>query len=60
MGKHVLILKGGANCAAVLAAMVRVFSVLCSYCRVYLYLYPVPYCVISLCGNAVLLYRLCA
>ena len=41
MGKHALILKGGANHSVILPAMARVFSMLCSYCRVYLYLYPV-------------------
>ena len=45
MGKPALILKGCVNCSAILAAMVRV---LCSYHRVYLYLYPVPYCAVSL------------
>ena len=39
MGKGTLILKGSAICSATLAAAVKV---LCSYCRVYLYLYP--YC----------------
>ena len=49
--------KGGAICSTILAAAVKV---LCSYCRVYLYLYRVPYCAVSLCGNAVLLSRLYA
>ena len=55
MGKCALIFKGGANHSALLAAMVMV---LCIYYRVYLYLYPVPYCGVSLCGNAILLSRL--
>ena len=45
MGKHPLILKGGANCSAVFVAMVRI---LCSYHRMYLYLYPVLYCAVSM------------
>ena len=40
-----LILKGGTNRSAILAAMVRV---LCSYHSVYLYLYPVLCCVVSM------------
>ena len=57
MGKHALILKGSANRSAILVATVRV---LCSYHRAYLYFYPVPYYTVSLCGNTVLLSRLCA
>ena len=57
MREHALILKGGANHSAILLAAVRV---LCSYHSVYLYFYPVPYYAVSLCGNTVLLCRLCA
>ena len=45
MDKCALILKGGTNHSAILAGTVRV---LCGYHRVYLYLYPVPYCAVSI------------
>ena len=57
MGKLALILKGITICSAILAAALKV---LYSYCRVYLYLYGVPYYVVSLYSNAVLLSRLYA
>ena len=61
MGKHILIVKGGANGSAILAAVVKGFIVLCvSTVGVYLYLYPVTYCVAPFYGNALLLCRLCA
>ena len=44
VGKHALILKGGAIHSAILAAAV---NVPCSYCRVYLYLSHVPYYAVS-------------
>ena len=55
MGKHTLILKGGVSGSAILAG----FIMLCGYCAVYLYLYPVLYCAVIFYGNAVLLCRLC-
>ena len=56
MGKHAFILKGSTTCSAILATAVKVS---CG-CRVYLYLYSIPCCVVSLCGNAILLFRLYA
>ena len=57
MGKCALILKGSAIYSAVLAAAVKV---LCSYYRVYLWLYHVLYYAVSPFGNTILLYRLYA
>ena len=60
MGKCILILKGGANGSAILAAVGKGLSYSAVNMRVYLYLYPVPYCAVLFHGNVVLLYRLCA
>ena len=57
MGKHALILKGGTIHSAILVTAVKVP---CSYGRVYLYLHCVPYYVVSLCANVILLMRLYA
>ena len=59
MGKCILILKGGANGSAILSAVGKGLSYSAVTVRVYLYLYPVLYCVVLFYGNAVLLYRLC-
>ena len=60
MGKHILILKGGANGSAICAAVGKGLSYSVATMRVYLYLYPVLYCAVLFYGNAILLCRLCA
>ena len=60
MGKYILILKGGANYgSATLVAVGNGLSYSVATMRVYLYLYPVLYCVVLFYGNAILLCRLC-
>ena len=55
MGKYAFVLKGTFICSAILAAAVKVLCGFCSYCRVYLYFCHVPYYMVSLCSNAILL-----
>ena len=57
MGRRTLILIGDAIRSAIPVAAVKI---LCSYYRVYLCLYHVPYYAVSLFGNAILLSRLYA